>query len=166
MIIREIKAEDAEMFAELTREVEDGSAFMMMEPGERTLKGGQMEQRIKGMKQEGISTILIAIENHKLVGYLVAIGENIRRKRHSAYLVIGISKDYRGRGIGTALLWEAEKWAVERKLHRLELTVAVPNQAAVVLYQKAGFSIEGTKQDSLLINDQYVDEYYMAKLLS
>jgi RimJ/RimL family protein N-acetyltransferase len=39
------------------------------------------------------------------------------------------------------------------------------NIAGIALYKKMGFEIEGTKRDSLLINGEYVDEYYMSKLL-
>ena len=53
----------------------------------------------------------------------------------------------------------------QRGLHRLELTVMVHNTAAVGLYHKLGFGIEGTRKDSLLVNGAYVDEYAMAKLL-
>ena len=41
----------------------------------------------------------------------------------------------------------------------------VDNHAGIALYKKMGFEIEGVKKDSLLINDQYVDEYYMSKIL-
>jgi RimJ/RimL family protein N-acetyltransferase len=42
----------------------------------------------------------------------------------------------------------------------------VYNEAALALYRKMGFEIEGKKRHSLLINNTYVDEYWMAKLLS
>ncbi|GAE36015.1 acetyltransferase [Halalkalibacter akibai JCM 9157] len=50
-------------------------------------------------------------------------------------------------------------------IHRLELTVVTRNEIGISLYQKMGFEIEGRKRDSLLINSEYVDEYYMSKLL-
>ena len=49
-------------------------------------------------------------------------------------------------------------------LHRLELTVVTENQGAVALYKKQGFEIEGAKQDSLFIGNQFYDKYYMAKI--
>jgi RimJ/RimL family protein N-acetyltransferase len=39
------------------------------------------------------------------------------------------------------------------------------NEAAIALYQKMGFMVEGTKRDSMRVNGQYVDELYMAKLI-
>ncbi len=39
------------------------------------------------------------------------------------------------------------------------------NLGAVALYEKAGFAIEGTRKQSMLVDGSYVDEHYMAKLL-
>lgn len=56
-------------------------------------------------------------------------------------------------------------WAKKVHLHRLDLTVIAKNDAAIALYKKMGFEIEGVKRDSLLINNEFVDEYYMSKLI-
>ena len=50
-------------------------------------------------------------------------GNNIQRKRHVATIVIGILQEYNGRGIGTRLFKEVEKWAKLHDVWRLELTV-------------------------------------------
>jgi len=41
-----------------------------------------------------------------------------------------------------------------------------PNTIARHLYEKNGFIIEGVKKNAMLVNKEYVDEYYMAKLYS
>lgn len=48
---------------------------------------------------------------------------------------------------------------------RLELTVVTENRAAVALYKKDGFLIEGVKKHSLMIDGKAFDEYYMVKIL-
>jgi len=63
-------------------------------------------------------------------------------------------------------LLELERWAKKNNLHRLELTVMAHNEAALALYKKMGFEIEGRKKHTLFINGSFVDEYCMAKLLS
>lgn len=78
---------------------------------------------------------------------------------------LGSLQQYAGRGFGTALFTETEKWAKNAGLNRLELTVMAHNQRALALYKKVGFRIEGTARNSLVVDDAYVDEYYMAKLL-
>lgn len=39
------------------------------------------------------------------------------------------------------------------------------NKAAIGLYKKIGFKIEGLKEKSLIVDRKYVDEYYMGKIL-
>lgn len=166
MLVREIKVSDADKLSCLISEVEASSEFMLWEAGEREVDQEKQESLIKWIENSNNSTILVAENTEKeLVGYLFAFGGDARRNRHSAYLVVGISEKYRGRGIGTALFTMLDKWAKQKKIHRLELTVVTENRAGVSLYQKMGFEIEGTKKHSLLIGEAYVDEYYMSKLL-
>lgn len=166
MRIREIIPEDAGSFLELARRVDAESDYMLMEAGERNISLGQQRRKLEQMEQDGHSTILVAENMEKeLVGYLAAFSGNARRTRHSAYLVIGIVKEYHGQGIGTRLFQELEKWAVKQGTIRLELTVVCQNQAAIALYEKMGFRVEGTKRASLMINGTPQDELMMSKLL-
>jgi RimJ/RimL family protein N-acetyltransferase len=74
---------------------------------------------------------------------LAAYGGRCKRNRHSVYLITGILQAFTSQGIGTRLFVELEKWARENNIHRLELTVLVHNEAALALYRKMGFEIEG-----------------------
>ncbi|MCS0543578.1 GNAT family N-acetyltransferase, partial [Aeromonas veronii] len=149
----------------LTQQVEMTSEFMLWEAGERKANTDQQRKMIERICSEDNSTILVAEEKGQLIGYIMAIGGNARRNKHSVYIVVGILKDFRGKGVGVNLFEELEKWALTHKIHRLELTVVTRNVAGLALYQKMGFEIEGTKRDSLLIDGEFVDEYYMSKLL-
>ena len=165
MLVREITLSDAENFGYLTQQVEMTSEFMLWEAGERKANPDQQRKMIERLGSDDNSAIFVAEEKGQLIGFLMAIGGNARRNKHSVYLVVGILEDSRGKGVGTKLFEEVEKWALTHKIHRLELTVVTRNVAGVALYQKMGFEIEGTKRDSLLINGEFVDEYYMSKLL-
>lgn len=165
MQIRHITPDDAEKFVNLILQVERESDFMIFEADERKLTPEQQRSQIEMMLKEDNSTILVAEVEENLVGYLVAKGGRARRNNHTVYLVVGILDQYRGKGIGTKLFTELENWARNHKIHRLELTVIRSNRAALFLYSKMGFRIEGIKRDSLFINGQYVDEYYMSKIL-
>ncbi|QDG78366.1 GNAT family N-acetyltransferase [Labrenzia sp. PHM005] len=87
------------------------------------------------------------------------------RRSHTAGLGIGVHDAYTGRGIGQALLAEllaiADDWMDVR---RMELTVIADNAAAVRLYEKAGFMIEGTLKAYVYRDGEYVDAYAMARL--
>ncbi len=165
MVIREIELEDAEEFVSLIKQVEAESDFMLMEAGERMLSVEQQRKRMEQMKKDGNSTILLAEQDGRLVGYLIVVGGDAKRVLHRGYLVIGILKEFRGQGIGTKLFRHLDEWAKAHHISRLELTVVTQNEMAVALYKKSGFEIEGTKRNSLLIDHVFYDEYYMAKLL-
>jgi RimJ/RimL family protein N-acetyltransferase len=165
MLLREVNSEDTEGLVSLIKQVESESQYMLFEAGERNMETEHQVKRIEAMKKEGNSTIFVAEENADLIGYLIVIGGYAKRNKHSVYLVIGILSQYRGLGIGTKLFEELEKWAMVHQIHRLELSVVAHNEAGIRLYRKMGFEIEGTKRHSLVINGEYVDEYYMSKLL-
>jgi RimJ/RimL family protein N-acetyltransferase len=165
MVIREIHTEDAEELMNLIKEVETHSEFMLMEPGERQTSEEQQRRMIERIQKQESAVILGAENDGRLIGYMMAIGGSARRTRHSAYLVIAILKDFRGQGVGTSLFQTVEKWADKHRISRLELTAVTQNTAGIALYQKSGFEIEGTKRNSLIINGEFHDEYYMSKLL-
>lgn len=165
MLIREINMEDADQLVRLIKEVEASSKYMLMEAGERKITTEQQKEQIELISEKDNSTILVADNNGKLVGYMFAIGGNAKRTKHAVYLVIGIEELHRGMGIGTALFQKIEEWARKNHVSRLELTVVTENEAGVALYKKCGFEIEGTKRNSLLISEKFYHEYYMSKLL-
>ena len=165
MLIREIKIDDAENFIKLIKNVESQSDFMLMEPGERKTTFLQQRKHLKEIDQQNNSTIFVAEVEGELVGYLIAIGGSVKRTEHSAYIVIGILQSYRGKGIGTELFHNVNKWASKHNISRLELTAVTENKAGLALYKKSGFEIEGTKRNSLIIDGKFFDEYYMSKLL-
>lgn len=162
MIIRKAVPADGDHLAALMKHVEE-SDFMLFEPGERQTTGEQLHSRLLAMEDD--SVVLVAEEKQKLVGYLFAMNEGVQRKQHSVYVAIGIQESSRGGGKGTRLFQALEKWAAEKSIHRIELTVLEHNQAAIALYEKMGFEIEGIKRDSLWINGGYANELYMSKLL-
>lgn len=165
MNIREIEVSDVEQWSALLQHVEAESAYMLWEAGERNVEMTGLLNMIEQFRQSDNSTILVAEKDDELIGYVLARGGNARRNKHSAYIVTGVLKQYRGQGIGTRLFNRLEEWAVSRGVTRLELTVVTQNVNGLSLYEKAGYNIEGTKKNSLIINGEFVDEYYMAKIL-
>ena len=166
VIIRQIKESDAEEFLSLCRTVDAETPFMMFEPGERPTKMQEQRDEIRDILSRENQTIFVAENNGQLIGYLTACGGRYKRNKQAVYIITGILRGFTSQGIGTRLFQEMERWAREKEIHRLELTVVVHNKAALALYRKMGFEIEGRKKHSLLINNCYVDEYLMAKLLS
>ncbi|MGE7368235.1 GNAT family N-acetyltransferase [Neorhizobium sp. NPDC001467] len=87
------------------------------------------------------------------------------RRRHTATIGMGVHDEFAGRGIGSSLMVAvldlADNWY---NLRRLELTVYTDNDAAVPLYEKNGFVIEGRLKDYAFRDGHYVDAYTMARL--
>ncbi len=162
--IREITTTDAPSFLDLCRQLDRETTFMMYEPGERTTSVEQQQSMIAEVLASVNSTIIVAEVDGDLVGYVAASGGEFNRIRHSAYVVAGVRQGFAGQGIGTLLFSALDAWAVSHSVHRLELTVRVDNEAAIRLYKRMGFDVEGARRHSLLVDGEYVDELCMAKL--
>ena len=87
------------------------------------------------------------------------------RRRHAMGLGLSVAHAAQGQGVGNALMqalvdW-ADRWA---NVLRLELTVFTDNAAAIALYRKFGFEIEGTHRAYALRDGAYADVLAMARL--
>ncbi|MEY9971024.1 RimJ/RimL family protein N-acetyltransferase [Lysinibacillus sp. RC46] len=165
MLVREAIGKDAEQVIAVIKNAEE-SNFMLFRPGERKLETEQFTKFIENMNNNSHSALFIAEIEKIVVGYLIVQGNHMPSSvSHRAYIVVGIHSEYRGQKIGTALFSHLDDWAKEKSMHRLELTVMANNMAAIALYKKMGFEIEGTKRHSLYVDGEYMDEYHMSKLL-
>ncbi|VXC52747.1 RimJ/RimL family protein N-acetyltransferase [Bacillus mycoides] len=164
-MIREIRVEDATSFLQLNKQLDEETKFMLYELGERKTTVEQQEKMVHRFIENEYATIFVAVEEERIVGFILVNGNNFQRKRHVAGIVIGILQEYSGRGIGTSLFKEVEKWARLHDVWRLELTVMAHNTRAQALYSKIGFEQEGVKKSALIIDGKGIDEYEMAKLL-
>jgi RimJ/RimL family protein N-acetyltransferase len=69
---------------------------------------------------------------------------HVERSRHGfGEIGMAVLKEWRGRGVGSALLAAAIEWARAEGLHKLSLTVFPHNEPAIALYRKFGFVEEG-----------------------
>lgn len=163
MQYRKLAKIDAERFWEMMNQLDHETKYMLYEPGERTKNLARIEALIEN-SAEGEDFLLVAEESDKIVGYISAQKGGLKRIAHSAYIVVGILQEYRGKGIGTEFFKQLDDWAEEKKITRLELTVICKNEIAKHLYEKSGFEIEGIKRKSVLVDGNYLDEFYMAKI--
>jgi RimJ/RimL family protein N-acetyltransferase len=110
----------------------------------------------------------------KIDGTLVAIAESgLVGEVHidQSWLGFGeigmmVAADWRGRGVGTALVAAAIDWARAHGLHKLALSVFPHNHVAIALYRKFGFMEEGRlRQHVRRANGQLWDLIQMGLLL-
>jgi putative acetyltransferase len=84
---------------------------------------------------------LVAVAVAEIVGAL-----HVERSRFGfGEIGMAVAREWRGRGVGSALLAAAIEWAREHGLHKLSLSVFPHNAAAIALYRKFGFAEEGRR---------------------
>ena len=149
---------------ELKTSLDRETSFMMLEPDERKEEVEAVMESIRAVEAEPNSVVLVAEVEGDLVGYVEATGGKFRRNRLSAYVVIGVRQSAAGSGIGGSLLAGLDSWAQAHGVRRLELTVMTHNRRAIALYERRGYTTEGVRRQSLLVDRAYVDELAMAKL--
>jgi RimJ/RimL family protein N-acetyltransferase len=164
LIIQPITVSEGAKLNQLLKKIESESHYMLYDPGERTTSDQEQTAFIERMLKSPRSTILVAREADQLLGFIAIMGENLNKKTHSRYIAMGVLDEFKGRNIGSRLMEAAIHFCNEQQVARMELTVVASNQRAIKLYQKYGFELEGTKRQSLKIQGQLADEFYMARI--
>ena len=86
-----------------------------------------------------IGESFVAVDGYQVIGMI-----HVEVSRHG-FGEIGmlVDREWRGRGVGSALIQAAIDWARGHGLHKLSLEVFAHNTAAIALYRKCGFVEEG-----------------------
>ena len=120
-------------------------------------------KEIKNMK----GLIIVALANGKTVGMAHLVLGKFEKNKHVGFLGISILKGFRKVGVGTAVMEFIMEWARQREgLEKISLTVFSTNKAAINLYRKFGFEIEGMSKRQYKIEGKYADEIIMGKFLT
>jgi putative acetyltransferase len=111
---------------------------------------------------------LVAVIDERIVGMVSIDTFPTRpRRKHAGEIGISVHEEWKGKGVGTALMRAildyADNWL---NLTRLELEVYADNEAAIRLYERFGFELEGTLRQHAFRDGQYVDAKMMARLKS
>jgi ribosomal protein S18 acetylase RimI-like enzyme len=130
--IRQARPEDGRAMAELLAVVAEERDGVATEPPidieERTARYAS-----------GADATVVAEGDGRIVG---ALHVEVSRFGFGVVAML-VDRDWRGRGIGSALMQAAIAWARARGLHKLSLDVFPANTAAIALYRKHGFVEEG-----------------------
>lgn len=164
---QEAQACHAEVFLSFMEQVAQETDFIVLDESGLQVGLEDMELILQEFEASPQKLCLLACSGSEVIGAVTVQSSSQYPVSHIGSVFIAIKKDYWGHGLGTLLLEEVLHWAREMEvLHRLELTVQIRNQAAVHLYQKMGFRIEGTQRHGARTNEgEWLDLYYMGLLL-
>lgn len=97
---------------------------------------------------------------------LVVISKGTYRIKHIAYIEkLAINQSLDKKGLGTIFFDEIISSLAGEGFTRIELGVEVDNNRAVSFYKKFGFEVEGIRKQLLNREGEFIDNYYMAKML-
>ena len=163
ILIRRARVEDAAALAELLTDPAVFPSLMQMPYANEEAHRVRLSEAATPGK---IDLSLVAERSGEIVGNagLHPCGPATRR-RHAMSFGIAVAAAAQRQGVGTALMQAlcdyADRWI---GVLRLELTVYVDNEAAIALYRKFGFEVEGRHRAYALRNGVYVDAFAMARL--
>jgi putative acetyltransferase len=110
--------------------------------------------------------MLVALDGGKLVGELTIKAISSRKAiRHVATLGMSVAAGHRRTGIGRQLLDNALEWAPTAGIRRVELYVYARNEAAIKLYESAGFQHEGRRKGFIREGSSFLDDLVMGRML-
>ncbi|MGG1629551.1 N-acetyltransferase family protein [Rossellomorea sp. NRS-1567] len=167
-IIRNVKVEDAEVLLDIESSVISEGEYFIVESEEVEKKPLQeKKERIQSILDNIKETLIIAEVNGVVVGSIEFRSQNRKRLSHTGSVSMAISKNYRDRGIGKALLKALLDWAEENPLiEKVSLGVFSTNQRAISLYKQMGFLEEGRLIKEYKLNHgEYIDDILMYRFV-
>jgi RimJ/RimL family protein N-acetyltransferase len=131
-IVRPASMADATAMAELFAAVAEERTGIASEPPI------DLEQRTAQFTAS-IASSMVAVAGGQVVGM---IHTDVRRYGVGELGML-VDREWRGHGVGSALIQATIAWARDQGLHKLSLEVFAHNAAGIALYRKCGFIEEG-----------------------
>lgn len=104
-----------------------------------------------------------AFEGERIIGHVDLTGPPLYSALHRARLGIGVEREQRGHGTGSALLALALSWArTELNLIWIDLSVFAHNTRALALYERLGFRETGRTEDAYRLGAVRIDDVHMS----
>jgi len=162
IVIRRPRPADAAAIAATMADPQVQPGLLQMPYGTEEFWRKRIEEMPVGSNVQEL--FLVAERGGMIVGNAGLMPTQGVRRRHVMGLGLSVAPTAQGQGVGTALMqalvdW-ADRWA---QVLRIELTVFTDNAAAIALYRKFGFELEGTHRAYALRDGVYADVHAMAR---
>jgi len=149
------------------RPVAGETEFFVLEPDEFPATEEQERKWVQDHLEHPGHIILLAVASGTIIGNVSFESGPHRRIAHRGTLGIAVAKNWRGQGVGTALLKTFLEWAADNPLiDKVNLEVFATNETAIRLYRKLGF-VEGclNPKEIKLGPGRYVDTLPMYRFV-
>lgn len=167
MVIREARPDDAgQLIAYIQRLIAEPGINIPLTPAEFSLSVEEEREFLAKSAAASNSIFLLAEVDGEIVGQVNCRGGTRQATRHAVTLGMSVRQEWRGQGVGAALMAEAIAWAKQTGIvSRIELQVYTRNEPAIRLYRKFGFEVEGRRRRVIFQDGEYLDDFVMALLL-
>jgi RimJ/RimL family protein N-acetyltransferase len=160
-LVRHAEAADAEQLAALGRAVgSEPEGWLISVDGWRTV--ADERRYLRAVRRFPHAAVLVAEVEGRVVGRLSLARDQHPASAHVADLGLMVAKDWRGRGVGRALLEAAVEWARAAGVRKLELHTFPWNEPAIRLYERFGFVQEGYRRGHYSRGGELADAILMA----
>ena len=161
--IRSAQPDDAAQLIAYVHSVLAESPHLLTEPDEFNFTEEGERQLLQDHLDSPAKLIVLADVAGTVVGCLGFENGQLRRIAHRGILGVSVRREWRGRGIGTALLRSLLDWAETNPLiEKIGLSVFANNRDAVRLYKNLGFLEEGRQPREMKLGPgEYTDNILM-----
>jgi len=141
--IRKATQEDTETISELWNELMDfhkkwDRHFTRSADGHK-----RFAEFVSGRIVHETSCVLVAEQQDEIVGYCLAMISKYppvyEHQEYGAIFDLAVTRKYRRKGIGQALVETALQWFSEQEISRVEVRVATLNEISTAFWKKMGF---------------------------
>jgi len=159
IVLRRVTSRDIDRIVRLWQALADERRYIATDK----VTVEQKNRWVKSIHDRGVLWVLAEIEGELAGSLSLARHRDSEKTKHVRGLAMGVAREYRGMGVGSALMDYAVRWARKRKVKKIVLSVFSTNRKAIALYKKFGFVTEGTRKKQFLIQGKYVDEIMMGR---
>lgn len=164
--IRKANKSDAKKMIEYVNQISIESDNLTFGEGEFGISIEQEEQFLDRISKQNNALFITAEFEGIIIGNLNFSGGTRPRTEHTGEFGVSVLKDYWGSGLGTELVKFLVDWCKNLGIIRkVNLRVRTDNVAAIHLYKKLGFNVEGVITRDLRINNKFYDTLFMGLLI-
>lgn len=165
--LREAIIADAEQLRDVTKEYVEESEYIPTVKDEFNPSIEEEEKYIASFIDTINRLLIVALKGDKIIGSISVNGESKQMMKHTAPIGIGMLKEWRGKGIGSAMFRSVIRWAKEQSpLEVLWLETLSTNEAGKALYGKFGFEETGIIPNHIKFEEgKYTDTVIMSLTL-